>query len=497
MRPKHIAALLLTASLCLAGGCGYILVEYVEETKPAASSGTSAPSGTLPVPEGGSVPADRIAEPLAPRTESAEAALDALYSADIRNAAVIAAMPESAEDTLLGNENDPFCDIYGKRNGMIEKKYGCSIFTRRVPDEGFDAALAASVKAGGSDDTYFADIMLLLPEHAGRLAVSGMLTDLRKLPFYTVMTDGPEGAGMYRAVNFFDISGATAGYSSRPVLYFSRDIAGEKGSAGLYSAALGQKFTFDYFTGFAKETLSSADGEAFALAVDAGDAANAFEFTGDIALIRSGLDFVSGGNGAYPALTEFYADGELSSTIISLSSLCEGSSREAGGNFALFEEGKVLFYIGKVSDITGGLATGKVPYGILPLPYLSDPSVYAPAGPGGAALCVPSNNARFDLTGIILSSLRAASGIWMGDEFANMCCGVYLRDNDSYYTLRELLAEPVYYDFSYFLGGSCAGLDEATYLAVRKCAADGTPLSETSGALAAKVNGNLKKAGLK
>jgi len=638
---KTIACLL--ASVILMSGCGFILVEDWETADPSATTVAKVDPDkpVLTPPE--TIP-EATAEQKPSRRSEAEAALEKLYVLDLSGTELIIAVNTDGDDTLFSSSDDPFYSFYDIRNGMVTGKYGLKIVVMSSDSTTMRADLAASVKAG-SDSAYYSDVIEAPAAFAGSLAVSGLLMNLRKLPYYTVSTEGISACGNYGNYCFFDISESTRAWSTRPVLYLNTSLAGRELTSQLTQAVLNGGYDFEFFLS-AVSSASLPDGK-YGLTVDYGE--TGYAAVGEIIAARSGVKFTTVVNG-YPNAS-FTAEGgaeKLTSLIGSIMQLTyvpgaaqpdapedtgstaettgtaesgaslpgstdttaaspetaatpvfqtsgeipaqsadattaaleaadtnaaatgdttsvatgsdtqpaettgigseasdTGSSAEISTAFTdpdviepedpdpeeedpdedppettppvttapvtmpvytpvevdpdtpagQFISGNSLFHLGQLGDIAGVLRGQTVRWTVLPLPAeSSDVQAYSPASANKAVLCVPANNKRTEQTGIYLSATAAASGNWIGDEYANYCLTYgFLRDNDSYFTLCAIIDEPEYFDFAYLYGAHVANLDAATYLALRKCATEGTPVEETALPLITKLNTALKK----
>lgn len=487
---------LLAAALLLLCGCGYIIIEDYE-TRGSLTSGpepylpselTLAPAETLPGQE---------AVLREPRTEEAKARLESVYFTDLTNSNLLIAVSTDADDSLFSDETDPFFDFYSIRNEWVTDRYGFALTVMKNSPDQMRAGLAASVKSGGVDSDYYADIIEADAKMSGSLAVAGLLMNLKKLPFYEIPSEGYEACGIYGTSCYFDISEATAGYSQRPALYMNTSLAGRELSDQISVSAIRGSFGFE-------ELLSAVADAALpencaGLCVSFGDAG--YAGIGDIAAARLGISFTGRVSG-YPAVT-YVSSGEaaeLSSllTLLREISLITEPSADGDPAFDAFREEKALFYVGRLSDIATSLRNEKVRWQVLPLPSGKAGTCCTLSAENRAVLTVPSNNRRIEATALFLESVGAATGGWIGDMYANRCLESSLfRNNNSYFTLLALIDEPVCFDFVYICGDECKNLSEATVLAARTCAISGTPVEDIASPLLADLAKAIKKISLK
>ncbi|MCQ2427062.1 MAG: hypothetical protein MJ137_01495 [Clostridia bacterium] len=501
METVKIAARLIAAVL-LFSGCGLILIEDWETRGPNTGNALSAPTvPTLSPPE--TLPGPAF-DPRPSRRGEAEEALEKLYLIDLSGPGLIIAVNTDGDDILFSSEDDPFSNFYSARNNMVTDRYNLRLTVMSMATDDMRSSLKASVKSGADGD-YYSDVIELPAAVAGEFAISGLLMNLRKLPYYNLPSEGMAACGSYGTYCFFDLSETTRSWSLRPVLYMNTSMAARDTVSEVTKAARNGSFDFDCMLKAVKDS-ELPDG-AYGISAEYGDIG--CSVMGELAAVRSGLSLTSVAGG-YPAVT--YVTGDTAAQLSDLIALLMknvyvpsvseptdtgvAAQSSSASPFDCFCESRSLFHVGRLRDIAGSLKDRKVRWTALPLPKVSasQDSVYTLASPGKSVLCAPANNKRTEQTGIFLSASAAASGNWIGDDYANFCLNEgYFRDNDSYFTLLSFIDEPEYFDFSYIFGSQVANLDAATYAALRKCASEGTPLSESSVPLITKLNAALKK----
>ena len=492
---------LLAAALCLAAcaglicglcGCGLIIIETEESgpsAQPTSSSGSPETASPATGDETTEIGGMRFSD-LSYDCSRCEEAVRALTYINLSKYTFMVTVSDSVNDTLFDDSDPDLAPLYAERNTIVKNRYLAGTFSRTLENGQFKAGIKASVKAGSDTSSYFSDAVLVPALTAGELAVSGLLLDLRKLPYYSAPGTGSEGAGYINTRNYVHVSEATFDIPGTLVLFFNRGLLGSGDSKRLSAAALDGEFTFEAMLEAAASHRPDDGGSAFAVSSEAGGT----EILADIAAIRSGYDFTADANGTAPVLASHSSEektalAQLISGILSLgifeppspavtsvpaaeTSAETGPAAEAAEpdpGFEAFNSGKIPFYVGTVSQIRTGLLTSPVRWGILPLPYAGDGTAPTEniSAAGKPVVCVPANNSRFELTGAMLSAFAAASGSWIRDGFAASCIANYLRDNDSYYTLRAALEDAQHMDLADIYSGQVKNYYDATYGSVR------------------------------
>lgn len=493
-RTKTVLALVCCLlALCIFSGCGLIIYTEENAAKTTAPNEqgpmTTAPAYTAPTLP----PAAELTDPSL--KQQAKDRLDKVFYMDMTGSTVIVAVADETANTFLQDENAPLHSAYKERNKMLTDKLGCDFLVVNTSVEQMAADLSASIKSG-SNTNYYADLLLIPSTHAAFFAASGLILDMRSLPFYTAATDGNKGAGYYNGKSFFDLGSASESPELVYALYFNRDMTEADGAEELYAAARDGSLTFDYFLAFS-ERVAVSDG---AYEISVGGAHDDALFLGDIAAIRGGVDFVSGKSGGYPQISYSSSAldavdalvGLLRETSLYLPSAPEGEGAPAVKTGAeIFAEGKSLFHMGTLSEMSN-FYNKKTAWGVLPLPTLGG-EPYAVASQDRGVLCVSANNQRPDAMGVLLPALDAASGEWIDGEYAAYCADNYIRDNDSFHMIKQILADEIYADFSYLHYEKCKDLDAATFGAFRAAVLTGSTPSENINAVLKDVNKALKK----
>ncbi len=517
MKSKKILALLACVSVLMPAlcSCQFVYVTSSEESA-AATSRLAVETRDISIPEDTEPEISGIKySDLTTRWSDAEAAVKSLYAQDLTGYSFMCVVAEEADNTLLCEETDAMYYSCAKRNALVTDYYKNSFYVRTSSLAEIKTELAASIKAG-TGTGYYADMLEVPALGAGALAVSGLLMNLRSLPFYTVNSDS---FSLYGTKLYFDDSRACENVSSYYCLFFNRSLTGDAVASSLYSAALNGNFTFEALITAAKECYVGS--EVATLGIDGN-----MSDLGELAFIRSGYKYTVASE-KYPVLADTVANASkldsLFEAILSLSSIrqnpeiAEGtvvsstavdvatvgsasidvtinpSSPALQGRktpFELFKEGSELFYIGTLDDIAA-LSEERITWGLLPLP--AEASTALNVSKKRSVFCVCANNARLEMTGLMLTALDAVSTEWIGDEFLVNAAQNHLRDNDSYYTLSRILGRRSFVDFAWLYGSSVKDLDASTYLAVRSAVASGPSVSSSAIPLEESVNSAIKK----
>ena len=496
--------------LCVLAGslasCQQLLYLRYEETEGTTAVGSSAvvtrdistPPGLAP--DFGIHP-DKIDSGFSDAAD----AVPGLHKEDLNGFSFLVCTVTEANNTVLPEETSPLFASYARRNELITDAYGNTFYCSEDEMANVRKDLAASVKAGGDAASYYADMVEVPAADAYSLITAGLLLNLRSLPFYTVGTAGTEGAGFYRnAKNCFDTRAATNSPTDTYCLYCNTELLGNDTANRLSLAALNDSLTF--------ETLLTA-------AQDAAGNAVPYDITGNFPAGQfANLAFVRAGNrytdqvGGYPQLTPVLTASEEADALLSslralrwfgftpaapeipVDSSAVASSAVAPqpepNGYEQFASGKALFYVGTVGEMESLTA---IPHrwGLLPLP--KDAPEAENVERNRSVFCVPANNTRLEMTGLMLTALDKVSGSWIGKEYASYAVLHCLRDNASYFTLCKIFESASFCDFAELCGAGCKNLTAATYDAVSAAMVNSAAISATAKPLQTAVNNALKK----
>lgn len=492
---RRAAGVFAATLICLAlSGCGFVEIIRPSDTgesvavtdpptvtapPPAVSSGE--PNGTQTEPPKPVTFPDRIAE--------AEERLAALPEVPLTTRGLIIANSTATGGVIQPWEWDILNTARSKRTEMACERYGIEISTVSADDNAMLAEFLTSKKSG----QYYADLAVIPAMSAASYYNSDVSLDLRGLPFFEAPNDPsvPEGAGVAGPSCYFYCGAAVLDPDSMWALYFDRTIAGDELTNTLYRTALGETGLVweDIFTAVASCTLPEGGYAAVSGTYYTTD------FLADAACVSAGIDFVSGEASKAPYIAydeqKYTAAGAL---ITRLSGILYIPENETSADPTdIFSRGKALFRFGPLSDMRL-LFDKKTEWGLLPMPRTDQVSGNVTLGDGYRPVIVfTGGGSRLDLCGATLSALDAASGTWMCDEYAKAAFENYLRDNNSYFTLRAILDGAVEFDFSSLYSGTTDKLAAASFGAARAQLRGGTELAAAVSAAKAAADRQLAR----
>ncbi len=478
--PNHFRFSLVLLALCLAlTGCGVIVLPRDEAT----AAETTAPS----VPGETTAPPATTAEPyVSPARPDAQAAADA----------ALAALPEldfSGETLLVVTASEavgaPLFPADGElgenrarlaRNAAVTARYGVGF----IPSTAGVDAIYNDALAAQNAGMYYADLLVLPAEQVGRFATAGLLRNLRNLPFWAAENDAAAAGNAVYA----DLGEAVLAHDQLPAVFFNRTLASSLGY-DFYAAVEDGSWTWAlYFEAAAR---------AAALEGVSGHTLNPSHATRalDLCAASSGVPLVSNPVGQTPRLTTDAAD-LLAALDAALRKFGSGEStypvdptNEIAGIQA-FSGGGVLFCITNLYFMDW-IFDSPADWGILPLPSV-DGATHTPAGASAPVLCVTANNNKFELTGLTLAALNAASTDVITDAFITERLHNRLRDWQSA-GMIERIADCVVYDFATLYGSGLPSLAAATTQAVRDVPVSGMTLAQIAEARAYAANAELAR----
>lgn len=475
---RTIAVLL---ALCLAlSGCGVIVLPNGEETTAAETTGTPSPADTT-------ASAVTTASPyIAPTRPDAQAAADA----------ALAALPEQSFDgaTLLiaaaSETVNPLFPTDGElgenqarlaRNAAVTERYEISFIpAAAAADAIYNDALAAQ-NAG----LYYADLLLLPAEQVGRFTAAGLLRNLRNLPFWTADEDSAAVAG---SAVYADLGEAVLAHEQLPAVFFNRTLATQLGY-DFYAAVEDGSWTWAlYFEAAARAAaLEGISGHTLS-------PSHATRYL-DLCAASSGVKLVDNTAGQTPVLTTDAAEALAAlDTALRRIGLGESAYPVTSANdiegIQAFSVGRVLFCVTNLVYMDW-IYDASADWGILPLPSV-DGGTHTPAGATAPVLCVTANNNKFELTGLVLAALNAASTDIITDAFITERLHNRLRDWQSA-GMIERIANSVTYDFAALYGSGLPSLALAATQAVRDVPVSGATLTQIVQARAYAANAELAK----
>lgn len=478
--PNHFRTIAVLLAFCLAlSGCGVIVLPNGDETT-AAETTTPSPADTT-------APAATTAEPYtAPARPDAQAAADA----------ALAALPEQSFDgaSLLiaaaSETINPLFPADGElgenqarltRNAAVTERYGISF----IPAAAAADAIYTDALAAQNAGLYYADLLLLPAEQVGRFTAAGLLRNLRNLPFWTADEDSAAVAG---SAVYADLGEAVLVQEQLPAVFFNRALAAQLGD-DFYTAVEDGSWTWELFFEAAAKAAALEGISGHTLSPS-----NATRYL-DLCAASSGVKLVDNTAGQTPTLTTDAAEA-LAALDAALRRIGLGESQYPINpandieGIQAFSVGRVLFCITSLGYMDW-IYDASADWGILPLPSV-DGATHTPAGATAPVLCVTANNNKFEMTGLILAALDAASTDVITDAFITERLQNRLRDWQSA-GMIERIARSVTYDFAALYGSGLSSLALATTQAVRDVPVSGAALAQIVQARAYAANAELAK----
>lgn len=461
---KHFRTLAVLLFLCtVLSSCSLIIINErreggEEDVLTTAVGGTTATPYTAP----------ERADPQA----AADAALAALPEVDFTGSTLLIATASDAS----GNPLFPSGDTLGEerarlsRNAAVSERYGITF----VPAAASSDEIYREVTAAHNSGLYYADLLMLPAEQVGRFTAAGLLRNLRNLPFWNntgvAYGESADQGGAGNAV-YADLGAALLDYNSLPAVFFNRTLAEGMGY-DFYAAVENGEWTWElYLTAAAGvASLDGVSGHALAPTDSA-------RYT-DLIAASSGIKLVDNTAGQTPTLAVTDALDALDALLRRTewqSAAYPVNTDNAIAPLQAFGVGDVLFCTANLSYMDW-IYDSQAVWGILPLPSL-DGTMHTPTGASAPVLCVTADNNKFDLTGIALSALNAASVEVITDAYITERMQNRLRDWESA-AMIERIAESASYDFFTLFGSGMPSLASATTAALREAANGGTALPQ-------------------
>lgn len=364
----------------------------------------------------------------------AEAYLKSLPDADYDGASFFITSPE----TVLFDPSEVkyMSEVIYARNKAVEEKYNIKIGCGKSDISSMLDGAAAAVNSG----MYYSDIMSIPMEYVGEFAVSGVLENLRSLPFLD-LSEPYFNASSVNALSAGDMIYGAAGestpsLSAMPVVYFNKTLLSSVTETSPYDDALRGELTWDKLLEYAA-LADGADGIAGA-AVSEGDVS-------DIVFASAGEKFINSAERTVP--TVGFADGAMDAPapyVRKIFDLGDKNGISRADASAAFREGSVMFTVGYLSDISSYLSES-VSLGILPIPKISADAPYRSLVNGTAPVMTvmkgPANSSMVSLT---LSAINAASYGYIAEKYVDYLHITALPDNRSAYVLEEINRSAVY-----------------------------------------------------
>lgn len=350
------------------------------------------------------------------------------------------------------------------RDSIVEEKYNIDIITV-FADEG---RIETDLRNAALSGDYYADLLSVSEYKIGRLASEGLIMNLRSLPFYSTAQSYSRFSGEAAAGNaiYADIGAASGDFSKIWAVFFNREIAEGLG----YDLDLMVKdgeWTWDSFDRISRKAADQLG------IVGQGSAMMGNEYT-DIVFRSGGERLVDNTLGKVPEIS-FNSEGIESLVHLSCNLIYGNPAayKTASGAteddfFSLFGSGQLLFAMAPLSCMSE-LSVLDVEWGVLPIPKVSEEQEHYYAYTEGTAnvLAVPSENNKFDMTGIIIGALNTASYELLAEEYKTSCLYNYFRSIKAMRSMDAVLGSMTF-DFSLLYSSGADLLANATYGAVRE-----------------------------
>lgn len=480
--PNLFRTFALLFALCLAlTGCGVIVLPNSDETTAADTTDAAVPSETT-------APSATTAEPYAaPSRPDAQAAADRALSAlpelDFGGATLLVATANEAIGSPLFPDNGELAVNRARlaRNAAVSERHAVTF----IPAAAAADAIYTDALAAQNAGLYYADLLLLPANQVGRFTVAGLLRNLRNLPFW--MADENSAATAGSAV-YADLGEAMLTHDQLPNVFFNRTLAESLGF-DFYAAVEDGSWTWELYLEAAARAAALEGTSGHALTPT-----NRSHYI-DLCAASSGVKLVDNTAGKTPVLA---AD-----TSEALTALDAALRRIAAGENAYPDnpandiEGIQAFSVGRVLFCTANLGymdwiyDASTAWGILPLPSI-DGQTQTPAGSSAPVLCVTANNNKFELTGLTIAALNAASTDVITDAYITDRLQNRLRDWQSAGMIQRI-AEHVTYDFPTLYGSGLPSLVSATQNAVQDAPVSGMTLAQIMQARSYAANAELAK----
>ena len=394
--------------------------------------------------------------------DRAKARVDALASFDFKDQSFIIA---TTSEMTFATEGDSYYDrVLLLRDSIVEEKYNVDIITISAEEGKIEAELRNAALA----DEYYADLISVPEYRIGILAAKGLITNLRSLPFYSTSNsyskyseEGAAGSAIYA-----DIGAASCDFSKIYAVFFNR-FAAESLGYDLDSMVSDGEWTWDTFDRIARKA-----NEQFGM-VGQGTAAMGNEYT-DIVFRSANIKLVDNTLGQTPVIS--FDSPKLEAVIEQACALIYGnpsSYKPAAGAseddfFSLFSSGQLLFAMAPLSRMYE-FSKCNIEWGVLPIPKAdeSGEAYYAYTEASANVLAVPSENNKFEMTGVLIGALNTASYELLAEEYKINCLYNYFRNVKAMRSMDAVL-DSITFDFTYLYSSGADMLANATHGAVRE-----------------------------
>lgn len=331
------------------------------------------------------------------------------------NEQVFLVVQEEGMESAIFPDSDDFTTAYAdSRNRLVQGKYNMELACIKMSR----AQILTKLGEAKSKDSYFCDLLIVTPSLLSELQGKGYLSPLDSLPFFQTnsicIRDDATAEINSKWNGIYGIWGDALRQPSQAYsVYYNRALAEQQSCPNLYNLVQSGQWDFQMFAYLAGTGKYTFDGEMEDLL---------FAAAGKQSTTNEGKALLEDAD--YLSLLD-----QLTGMAISDA---KDSSNEKKTAKELFLEGKSLFYIGKLGEISE-FADSELQTGLLPLPkynladrdypYLLDQSELP-------VFACPINVTSPEGTGIMLSALNAASCAEL-EELFQQSAENQVRDNGS------------------------------------------------------------------
>ena len=340
--------------------------------------------------------------------------------------------------SLLGGESEgTFSRAMGLRNELISQTFHCEIEVQKKDFTAFYEEAVSAKNAG----LFYSDLVIMPYSRLGELMPDDLLCNLAQYCDYSAVPSTidirnmPQFSGGDRV--FAVMGDALLSPSSYLCVYYNKTMASSLGIENLYDAVNNGDWTI----GKMKECLSAVSslGDGYYCIGSELEDEQLFSSVFNAA----GMRFMNTGLGVVPSLAGY---NERTDTLVEeLRALADGGSlycRDANvDKKALFEEGKMLFYIGNVADSE----TLNNNFGMLPMPKLDKEQAryYTPITDDAPVMCVLSTASDPKKSIDVINGYNDASAM-LFDGYVRDFLDLYARDGESAVMLKNIVSRKTF-----------------------------------------------------
>ncbi len=458
MRTKILVAIILLICMTFSLTSCFIVINHKEDEPKQ----TDAPTPSSETEEKETKPP---AQTFAPQTDAlsrgeseAEELMTSYWDKEYEGKVVITMVEDYV--SLFANEGSgTFSRAMGLRNELIDNTFSCEIEVQMKDYDTFFTEAASAKNAG----LFYTDIVILPYGKLGELAQEKLLCNLADYCDYSTVADtfdkyniGQLSAGKQVLGVLGD---ATFHPSSYLCVYYNKTLASSLGLDNLNDAVDNGEWTLGKMMGYRSTVATLGEGN-YCIGSDYDDKTlfNAL-FT------SSGMKYMSSGLGVVPEVVGY--DTRTDNLITELKTLMNGGvmyckNDEITDKKALFEEGKMLFYIGSVADSL----TLNNNFGVLPLPKLDkEQEKYRTyVNEDAPVMCVLTTASDIEKSVGIINAHNDASAM-LFDGYMRDFLDFYARDGKSAEMIIDIVNN-VEFDFANAVSSEYDGVRYSTSVAL-------------------------------